>query len=106
MVDYILARSFIYTRAHREREREKERESNYVYLPGSFTVIFYSKLLSASACMPYFCLPAFVFVVRTIEIFLKPYSWFIHLRWFKQHFIQDKIKVQRIVMCSSTSCSL
>ncbi len=26
--------------------------------------------------------------------------------WFKQNFIQDKIKIQRIVMCSSTSCSL
>ena len=25
--------------------------------------------------------------------------------WFKQKFIQDKIKVQRIVMCSSTSYS-
>ena len=26
--------------------------------------------------------------------------------WFKKFFIQDKIKIQRIVMCSSTSCSL
>ena len=35
-------------------------------------------------------------------------SQFLHdqLHWFKQNFIQDKIKIQRIVMCSSTSCSL
>ena len=33
-------------------------------------------------------------------------QYLIFCLWFKQNFIQDKIKIQRIVMCSSTSCSL
>ena len=32
MVDYILAGSFIYTRAHRERERERERERVIMFI--------------------------------------------------------------------------
>ena len=55
--------------------------------------------------------PAELWFVSSVRMFMTHRKRFVTrlsktITWFKQKFIQDKIKIQRIVMCSSTSCSL